>query len=241
MTITPLLSNLSEAHPPLATMSVPGITCVPFAAASEIARRCQVSQSFVTRLRRSLSDLGNQIGPRKVQRGDTVYEMRAKKRSGPKTAPQQSAQTPDAAAPTAWASDRVGIPLPSDTAPAFASLSVFAAAEKLHGQLAVLVDQLAEGAGGAAYRQHLVRRMKDGKLTFYSPELQVFAQRLIAATPHCGYCPRCHAKHPGRAHPACKLCGGRGWLSKAEFETCPQGERQELERLLKQNALGQAG
>jgi hypothetical protein len=196
---------------------------------------------FVSRLRQNLSDAKDQMRPRKVKRGGTVYEMRAKKKSGPQSAPQQCAKTPDGAAPTTPASDLVGLPLPLDSAPAFASLSVFETAEKLHGQLAALVDQLAQGVDGAGYRQHLVRKVKDGKATFYSPELHVFGQKLSSAVPHCGYCPRCHAKHPGRSHPSCKLCGGRGWLSKGEFETCPQAERQELERLHKQNPIGQAG
>ena len=43
----------------------------------EIARRCQVSQLFVTRLRRSASYLGDKMGPRRVKRG--AYEMRARK------------------------------------------------------------------------------------------------------------------------------------------------------------------
>jgi hypothetical protein len=121
---------------------------------------------------RWLSDHGDQIAPRKVKRGDTVDEMRAKTRSGPPAAPEKSSKTTrDAAAATDPASDRVGLLLPSDTAPAFASLSVFEAAQKLHGQLAVLVDQLAQGAGGAGYRQHLVRKVNDDKASFYSPEL----------------------------------------------------------------------
>jgi len=70
----------------------------------------------------------------------------------------------------------------------------------------------------------------------------VFAQKLGSAVPHCGYCPRCQARHAGHVHAACKLCGGRGWLKRGEFEACPQPERQELERLLpKQNAIGLAG
>ena len=47
----------------------------------------------------------------------------------------------------------------------------------------------------------------------------------------CGQCPRCRVRNAGRVQPACKLCGGRGWLSKAEFDTCTHPERQELERL----------
>ena len=37
----------------------------------EIARRCQVTNSFVSRLPRRLSVLGEQMRPRKVKRGDT--------------------------------------------------------------------------------------------------------------------------------------------------------------------------
>src|SRR2546428_107936 len=76
----------------------------------------------------------------------------------------------------------------------------FEAAHKLRVQLAALVDQLAQGAGGAAYRQHVVRKVRDGKITFSSPELQVFGQKLSSAAPHCGSCPRCHATHAGLSH-----------------------------------------
>src|SRR5205807_1706183 len=152
---------------------------------------------------------------RKVRRGDKVYEMRAKKRRSQTTPPEDVVDTPRAASAAAPATDRVGIPLLSDTAPAFASSSVFETAGKLHLELAELVDQLAKSPGGAAYIQNLVRKFKDGKPAFYSPELQVFAQKLSSASPHCGICPRC--RHAGRARSDCKLCGGRGWLSKGEF------------------------
>jgi len=148
---------------------------------------------------------------------------------------------PRAASAAAPVTDRVGIPLPSDTAPAFASLSLFEAAGKLHVELATLVDQLAKSPGGAAYIQNLVRRFKNGKPAFYSPELQVFAQKLSSASPQCGVCPRCQARHSGRVHSACKLCGGRDWLSKGEFDACPEHERQELQRLRKQEVNGRTG
>ena len=110
-------------------------------------------------------------------------------------------------------------------------MSVFEAVEKSHTQLAELVDQLAQSSGGGAFQQHLVRKLKDGKLKFCSPELNIFIQKLGSAMPYCGHCPRCHARHPGRAHPACQLCGGRGWLSQRDFELCPTSERNELGRL----------
>ena len=202
----------------------------------QIARRCQVSQVFVSKLRKGASHNGYEMKPRKVKRGNTVYEMQARTKNGRKTDPDDAAQTPDAAAP---ACDRVGLPLPAGTAAAFASAGDFEAAHKLHVQLAALVDRLAQGAGGAAYRQHVVRKVRDGKITFSSPELQIFGQKLSSAAPHCGSCPRCHAAHAGLSQSSCKLCGGRGWLSKGEFDACPHHERQELEHLRKQNPLAQ--
>jgi hypothetical protein len=193
----------------------------------EIARRCQVSHKFVQKVRRSASGDGRQMRMRKVRRGAAVYEMRAESNSSQPAAPDRAVSTPFEA-PSTPATDRVGILLPSETAAAFASLSAFETIEKLHAQLAELVDQLAQSPGGGAFQQHLVRKLKDGKLKFCSPELNIVLKRLRSAMPYCGYCPRCHAKHQGRAHPACQLCGGRGWLSKREFELCPASERKQL-------------
>jgi hypothetical protein len=194
----------------------------------EIARHCQVSQSYVTRLRKRASLNGEERKPRKVRRGNTVYEMRPRSARDEKTAPEPGVKTTGAPVP---ARDRLGLPLLADVVPAFAFAGDFEAAETLLGQLAALVDQLAQGASGAAYRQLLLRRVNDGHVTFYSPELHFFGQKLGSAAPHCGRCPRCQARHAGRIQPSCKMCGGRGWLSKAEFDTCTQQERQELERL----------
>jgi hypothetical protein len=47
----------------------------------ESARHCQVSQVFVSKLRKAASDNGYQMKPRKVKRGNTVYEMQARRRS----------------------------------------------------------------------------------------------------------------------------------------------------------------
>jgi hypothetical protein len=162
--------------------------------------------------------------PRKVRRGDAVYQMQPRTSSGKETAAEGGAETP--VVPPAC--DRVGLPLPPDAVAAFAVASDFAAAQALLDQLAALVDRLAQGAGGAAYRQHLLSRSGDGRVTFYSPELNFFGQKLVSSAPHCGACPHCLALHAGRIQPACKMCGGRGWLSKAEYDRCNQ---QELERL----------
>src|SRR6266853_6597115 len=63
----------------------------------EIARRCQVNQSFVTRLRRTLSDAGHEMRPRKVKRGDKVYEMRARNNGSQTPAPGQAVRLPNVA------------------------------------------------------------------------------------------------------------------------------------------------
>jgi hypothetical protein len=195
---------------------------------SEIARHCQVSHVFVGKLRKGASCNGYRIGPRKARRGDTVYEMQPSTGGGQERTPEQCAQTAVTPPPPC---DRLGLPLPLEAVAAFASAGDFAAAEVLLAQLAALVDQLAQGAGGAAYRQHLSSRAGDGRVSFSSPELNFFGQKLVSSAPHCGRCPRCLARYAVRIPPACKLCGGRRWLSKAEFDTCTQQERQDLERL----------
>jgi hypothetical protein len=195
----------------------------------EIARHCQVSQTLVSKLRKGASENGFQMaGPRKVKRGDTVYEMQPRSAGDEKTAAEPDETTTGVSVP---ACDRVGLPLGTEVVAAFLSADDFAVAQALLDQLTALVDRLAQGAGGAAYRQHLLSRTGDGRVTYYSPELNFFAQKLIAAAPHCGACPRCLALHAGRVQPGCKMCGGRGWLCKAEYDRCSQQERQELQRL----------
>jgi hypothetical protein len=195
----------------------------------EIARHCQVSQTLVSKMRKGASENGFQMKPRKVKRGDSVYEMQPRTRSGQEKAAEQAAET--AVLPAAPACDRVGLPLAPDAVAAFTVANDFAAAQALLDQLAALVDRLAQGAAGAAYRQHLVSRAGDGRVTFYSPELNSFAQKLASAVPHCGKCPRCLALHAGRTQPTCKLCGGRGWLTRTEYDRCTHPEQQQLERL----------
>ena len=131
--------------------------------------------------------------PRKVNRSDKVYEMRVRKNGSQTPAPGQAVRPPNEA-PSTPPTDRLGIPLPAGTAAAFAALSVFEAVEKSHAQLAELVDQLAQSPDGGAFQPHLVRKLKDGKLKFCSPELNMFFQKLGSAMPYCGCCPRCHAR-----------------------------------------------
>jgi hypothetical protein len=194
---------------------------------SEIARHCRVSSRFVGKVRQGASLNDSRIGPRKARRGNTIYEMQLGTRSGHEPADDPSMKTTGATVP---ACDSIGLPLPADLVAAFAATNDFARAQALLAELAALLDQLAQGAGGAAFRRHLVSRAGGERVTFFLPELSFLSVTLAAAAPHCGRCPRCLAMHAGRIQPACKTCKGRGWLSKAEFDTCTHQERQDLER-----------
>jgi hypothetical protein len=198
----------------------------------EIARRSRVTQRFVGTLRRGLSGNNSQMRARKARRGDQVYEMKVEPRNNPIPAPANDSKEAchPASVPTI-VSDRLGFTLHQQSAPAFATKDAFETASSLYAQLAGQVDQIARNPGGAAYLQHMGRRLKDDRVEFFSPELRIFIQKLRSAEPHCGSCPRCLVKHGCPAHPACKLCSGRGWLSKSEWDACPQHERRELERL----------
>jgi hypothetical protein len=193
----------------------------------EIARLCQVSQVFVSKLRKSASHNGYEIPVRKVRRGDTVYEMQ--KRNG-SSEPATPPSPPPTTEPVA---DSVGIPIPAQTANVFACTDAFAAAEELHVQLTEQVIRLATQPGGVAYCRHLVRRVENGLPFFYSPELKQFATKLSTAAPYCCHCPRCQAGNVRVSHCVCTLCAGKGWLTKGEFEACSHSERQVLDGLRK--------
>jgi hypothetical protein len=196
----------------------------------EIARRCQVSNHFVTKLRSGASGNVPRCA-RKVQRGDAVYEMNTDaKNTQPELASAQD-ETPKEKAPSLPICDPSGLPLHERTAPAFTYLSEFEAAHKTHADLAALVDQLAKCPGGEPFRQSLVLRHRDGKSSYFSPELEAFGQKLRADTPHCGYCPQCHAQPGGAAYLGCKRCGGRGWVTRAAFDTCSHDEQMKLNHL----------
>jgi hypothetical protein len=190
----------------------------------EIARHCQVTHVFVGKVRKGLSGNGYQIESRKVKRGDAVYEMQARSADDDKP----DVQTTSSRVPVC---DGLGLPLQADVAAVFTSVGDFQTAQALLAQLEALIDQLAQGAGGAAYRQHLVCRGGGAQATFFSPELRMVVQKLASAIPHCGQCPRCRLCNAGRVQRTCKLCGGRGWLTIAEFDHCTHQERQELQRL----------
>jgi len=185
----------------------------------EIARRCQVDSRTVSRMRRASAELP-QMRQRKVQRGGKVYEMTVTA-----TAPANAVPSMPAAAPTA---DSLGVPLPEDKAKVFAALGDFHEAHSLFDRLAVVLDRIAQGPAGDLYRQELVRSRTDGQPGFACPVLRIARSKLQAAEPYCAHCPRCRREYPGRPHPACKVCGGRGWTTRAAFESCPDSDRQPL-------------
>jgi hypothetical protein len=171
----------------------------------EVARRCQVDNKVVARLR---------------HRAGTVYEMNI--------AVRDAAEHPQAAETRPV--DGAGIPVPDSQKTAFASLPKFQEAKDLFDRLAKALDGVARSPGGALYRQDLIQTIKDGQVFFACPGLRLSLAKLVAAEPYCCNCPTCHESHAGRVRPACKTCGGRGWTSRPAFETCRQAARDQLAR-----------
>jgi hypothetical protein len=180
----------------------------------EIARRCQVDTKVVSRLRRSACVAKPQITERKVRRGDSVYDMNV--------ATSRPART---AVP---AFDRLGIPLPQTRVNVFATLSDFNEAQELFDRLAQVLDRIAQGPAGDMYCLEMVRTCTEGQAGWACPMLRLGRSKLLAAEPYCAYCPRCQRAYPGQTHPACKVCGGRGWTTRAAFEACPDSDRQSV-------------
>jgi ParB-like nuclease domain len=190
----------------------------------EIARRCQVGHRFVGRMRSRASGSGIQIATRKVQRGGTVYEMEPRNGS--------AAHETASEAPPSIAVDAVGLLIPGDRERLFAALPDFEKADELFRELSDLLNRIAQGPGGEAYRRDLLGTLVNGKPGYACPALRASRGKLLAARPYCAYCPACHAMPMGLAA-ACKACGGRRWTTQPAFESCSQADR---ERLLRANA-----
>jgi hypothetical protein len=196
----------------------------------EIGRRCQVGHAWVSRLRRSASVSGRQIKDRKVRRQDVVYEM--------KLASSASAgETSTAARRTVPLADALGLGVPEAKANVFAALGDFEEANHLFDRLAKLLDRIAQGPAGAIYRQEMIRTgsssssSSGGQVVFDCTALRRARGKLAAAQPYCGYCPNCHAASSPRLQAACKKCGGRGWTTRAAFESCLASDRERLLKL----------
>jgi hypothetical protein len=201
----------------------------------EIARRAQVSQGLVTKLRHSASDHGDQITARKVCRGGTVYMME------PKATPTGKGDDPPAAPAAEPAStDALGLPLRPALTAVFAGRAEFDAVLAVREQLASAIDQLARTPAGAALGQQLLRRLENGQLVYRAAELEGLRQKLSSAVPHAGRCPLCHARRSDYSSPSCRLCAGRGWLTRAAFDTCPHDLKQALMRLKPEGACNSA-
>jgi hypothetical protein len=179
----------------------------------EIARRCHVDNKVVSRLRRA-SEAKPQIEERKVRRHGKVYDMNV-----------AASRPANSAVP---ACDPLGIPLPEAKANVFAVLSDFHEAQELFDRLAALLDHIAQGPADDVYRLEMVRSVTEDQPGFACPVLRIARTKLRAAEPYSAYCPRCQQAYPGRPHPTCKVCGGRGWTTRAAFESCPDSERQAL-------------
>jgi ParB-like chromosome segregation protein Spo0J len=191
----------------------------------EIARRLQVSNVLVSKMRRSASVNGLQIEGRKVRRGDSVYEMNV----GAKEATDDTAKTEPATLVTP--TDLLGIPLPEGRGAAFAAAADFQEARDLFDRLSTLLERIAQGPAGEVYRLELVRTNNHGKAGYACPAVRAARNKLVAAEPYCGYCPSCTAQRPSRGHSSCKVCGGRGWTPRAAFESCRECDRQQILKL----------
>jgi len=183
----------------------------------EIARHCQVSNRFVSNMRRSASVNASRMRVRKVQRAGTVYEMNL-----PAKVAGTDNPTPESppARPTAPATDALGIPVPESRAHVFAASADFQEAKELFDRLAGVIDRIAHKPGGDLYRLALVLTAPEqGRAVFASRALKQAQCELLDAQPYCAYCPTCEEMHPGRANPLCKKCAGRGWTSRPAFES----------------------
>jgi hypothetical protein len=194
----------------------------------EIARRCHVGNSMVSRMRRRLSvseTSETQITGRKVRRGDSVYVMKG----APDTVNGEAASAESVPGrPGNEATDALGIPLPEARTKVFAALGDFEEATGLFDRLAEVIDRIAQGPGGELYRLALMGNASDGVMRYFCPRLRMCRNELVAAEPYCSYCPNCHRANPERPDPRCKACGGRGWTTRTAFERCPESDRQRF-------------
>ena len=183
----------------------------------EIARRCQVDHVTVSNMRRGASGEIHQIKKRKVQRGGTVYEMNVNTKDKTTTA-----------APPPATTDALGIPLSETRVNLFATGSDFREAQELFDRLGRLLDKIAQSPAGDLYRQDMIRTANN---TLACAAFRICRDKLLGAEPYCSYCPNCHPTHPLRPYPACKKCGGRGWTTRAAFESCGVSDRQQVMKM----------
>jgi hypothetical protein len=95
-------------------------------------------------------------------------------------------------------------------------------------QLASAIDQLARTPAGAALGQQLLRRLENGQVVYLAAELEGLRRKLSSSVPHAGHCPLCYARRSDYSSPSCRLCAGRGWLTRVAFDSCPHDLKQAL-------------
>jgi hypothetical protein len=110
----------------------------------------------------------------------------------------------------------------------FGALADFQEAHDLFDRLSTVLDRIAQGPAREVYRQELIRTNNNGKAGFACAAVRAARNKLVAAQPHCGFCPNCYAQRPARGYASCKCCGGRGWTSRAAFESCREFDRQQI-------------
>jgi hypothetical protein len=174
-----------------------------------------------------------QIADRKVPRGDAVYEMNV----SPKKAADDTAKTETLPSRPVAPTDPLGIPLPEARAGVFAASADFQEAQELFDQLATVLDRIAQEPAGEVYRQELIRTNNNGKAGYACAAVRAARNKLIAAEPYCAYCPSCFVQGPARGYASCKSCGGRGWTSRAAFESCRECDRQQILKMRSAKAI----
>jgi hypothetical protein len=195
----------------------------------KIAGHCQVGNAFVSRLRReSASVSGTQMRGRKVERSGTVYEMKVAPRDRP-----DAVTSPEILQPAA-VTDPLGIPLPESRALVFTAHGDFREAQSLFERLSCILDKIAQGPAGELYRQDMIRTADAGLVC---AAVRMGRNKLLAAEPYCCYCPNCHPTHPIRPYPTCQKCGGRGWTTRAAFESCQASAREHIMKMRAPSAL----
>jgi hypothetical protein len=165
------------------------------------------------------------MGKRKTRGSGTVDEMSVNRVVAVSEATTTAAVP---ALPVAPSTDPLGIPLAEPKAQVFAALGDYNAAHDLIGRLAGILDRIAQAPGGELYRQEMIRTSESGQAGFACAMLRACRNKLLAAQPYCSYCPNCHPIRPGRPDPRCKTCGGRGWTTRAAFDSCRDSDRQHI-------------
>jgi hypothetical protein len=198
----------------------------------EIARRCAVTDRYVSKLRKGASPNCSGMRQRLARRGASVYEIETAP-AGPTTGAMTDAK-PEAlgavTVPQPPATDPLGLPLSGAMAEVLAVRADFQAAQALYTQLADLLDCLARKPGGELVRQHLRRTAENGQERFACADLCSSMQKVLAAEPYCSLCPPCQLANPGWSPPDCRTCHGRGWTTQADFEACLESYRRDILR-----------